>query len=69
MTPSFLLQGEVAEELHVADGDYGWITPPEEEEAAAFDETRFKGECESRCVLRLPGVGWVNAALGNHATF
>ena len=54
MTPSFLLQGEVAEELHVADGDYGWITPPEEEEAAAFDETRFKGECESRwcCVCQ-----------------
>ena len=56
MTPTLLLQGEVAEEVHVADGDYGWITPPEEEEAA-FDETRFKGECESRCMLRWPEVG------------
>ena len=57
MTPTLLLQGEVAEEVQVADGDYGWITSPEEEEAA-FDETRFKGECKSRCcVLRWPEVG------------
>ena len=57
MTPIVLLQSEVAEEVRVTDGDYGWITSPEEEEAAAFDETRFKGECESRCVLRWPEVG------------
>ena len=52
MTPTLLLQGDVAEEFHVADGDYGWITPPEEEEAA-FDDTRFKDEFKPRCVLLL----------------
>ena len=75
MTPTLLLQSEVAEEVHVADGDYGWITSPEEEEAA-FDETRFElpPRVPGRVKVALGGFflfarGWGKAALGNHATF
>ena len=49
-----LFQSDGAEEVLVADGDYGWIMSPgeeEQEEEAAFDETRFKDECASRAVF------------------